>query len=193
MFPSRNSFYTYQGLVNAAASYSTFAGSGDTAMKRREAAAAMANFHHETGGLVYITEIAQGLYCGGSTPCGGCASGKSYYGRGPIQLSWNFNYCAAGQALGHGTSLWSNPDQVAQNATTAWQTALWYWMTQTGPHSSTPHNCIVNNQGFGCTIRAINGSVECNGNHMDQVQNRINKFTEFRNLLGTTAVGGDSC
>ena len=92
MFPNRNPFYTYQGLLDAAATFPAFAGTGDLAMRRREAAAAMANFAHETGGLVHVTEIAKGLYCSNSaTPCGVCASGQSYYGRGPIQLSWNFN------------------------------------------------------------------------------------------------------
>ena len=193
MFPNRNAFYTYQGLVNATNSYSAFAGTGDTAMRRREAAAALANFSHETGGLFYIREIARPVLCGNSTPCGGCAAGQSYYGRGPIQLSWNFNYCSAGQALGLGSNLWASPDQVATNATTAWQTALWYWMTQNGPGSTPAHNCIASNQGFGCTIRAINGSLECDGGNSAQVQSRINIFSNFKSILGTTSVGADSC
>lgn len=192
MFPSRNPFYTYQGLVEAANFYSAFAGTGDLATKQREVAAAMANFHHETGGLVHITEIAQGSYCSGSsTPCGICAPGKSYYGRGPIQLSWNYNYCTAGQALG--LDLWSNPDQVAQNAATAWKTALWYWMTQSGPGNMPAHQCITSGQGFGCTIRSINGSLECDGGHPAQVQSRVNLFSTFKGILGTTSVGTDAC
>lgn len=52
MFPGRNSFYTYAGLVAASKTYPAFAGTGDLAAKKREAAAALANFSHETGGLV---------------------------------------------------------------------------------------------------------------------------------------------
>ena len=195
MFPARDPFYTYHGLVNAANSYAAFAGTGDTNMKRREIAAALANFEHETGGLYYITEIVPNDYCdAGYTGCGGgCAADKQYFGRGPIQLSWNFNYCAAGQALGFGTSLWSNPEQVQNNATIAWQTAIWYWMTQDGPGTMPAHDCIATNQGFGCTIRAINGALECDGGNTEQVTHRVNTFNNYINILGTTSVGADDC
>ena len=192
MFPNRNPFYTYQGLVNAAATFPEFTGIGDLAMRRREAAAALANFAHETGGLFYITEINRGLYCSGSaTPCGVCAPGQSYYGRGPIQLSWNFNYCSAGMTLG--LDLWGNPNLVEQDPTVAWRTALWYWMTQSGPGTQSAHSCIINNAGFGCTIRSINGALECNGGNPAQVQSRINYFTLFKNIIGATSVGPDGC
>ena len=194
MFPNRNAFYTYQGLVNAANAYPAFAGTGDSLMKKRELAAALANFAHETGSFVYINEIAGGLYCSGtSTPCGVCASGKEYHGRGPIQLSWNFNYCAASQALGHGSLLWSTPELVAQDATKSWESALWYWMSQNGPGSMPAHDCIATNQGFGCTIRSINGALECDGGYPSKVQARINHFSNIKSILGATSVGADGC
>ena len=192
MFPNRNPFYTYQGLVTAAAFYPAFAGTGDIAMKRREAAAALANFSHETGGLFYIVEQNTAnypYYCDPNWSEFPCAPGKQYYGRGPIQLSWNFNYGRAGQALG--LPLLTNPDLVAQDASVAWKTALWYWMTQTGPGTMTPHNAIVNGYGFGETIRSINGSLECNGGNPAQVQSRINSFNNFISILGTTAGPGN--
>jgi chitodextrinase len=192
MFPNRNPFYSYQGLLDAAATFPAFAGTGDLAMRRREAAAAFANFAHETGGLVHVTEIAKGLYCSNSaTPCGVCAAGQSYYGRGPIQLSWNFNYCSAGQALG--LNLWANPNLVEQNSAIAWRTAFWYWMTQSGPGTQPAHSCIINNAGFGCTIRSINGALECNGGNPAQVQSRINNFNLFKAIIGATSVGPDGC
>jgi predicted chitinase/chitodextrinase len=189
MFPSRNSFYTYQGLVTAANFYSAFAGTGTTDTRKREAAAALANFAHETGGLWYITEIAQGLYCDAGNTQYPCAAGKRYYGRGPIQLSWNFNYGAAGAALG--LPLLTNPDLVEQDSATAWKTALWYWMTQNGPGTMTAHNAMVNGAGFGETIRSINGALECNGGNGAQVQSRINNYNNFISILGTTAGPGN--
>ncbi len=192
MFPNRNPFYTYSGLVAATASYPAFAGTGDLAMKKREAAAALANFSHETGGLVHVTEIAKGEYCGdwdGNPATCPCAPGKRYYGRGPIQLSWNGNYCAAGAALG--LDLRANPDLVQQNATVAWQTALWFWMTQPGAGFRPAHSSIVGNFGFGETIRTINGSLECNGGNPAQVQGRINDYQRFLNILGATAGPGN--
>lgn len=191
IFPNRNPFYTYAGLVAATNTYPAFAGTGDLAMKKREAAAALANFHHETGGLVYVTEIAQGEYCGdwdGNPATCPCAPGKRYYGRGPIQLSWNGNYCAAGAALG--LDLRANPDLVQQNATVAWQTALWFWMTQAGAGFRPAHDSIVGNFGFGETIRTINGALECNGGNPGQVQSRINEFNRILNILGSSAGPG---
>ena len=192
MFPNRNSFYTYSGLVAAANTFPAFANTGDIQVRKREAAAALANFSHETGGLVYINEIAQGEYCsGGATPCGVCAPGKRYYGRGPIQLSWNYNYCTAGQALG--LDLWANPDQVSQNATTAWRTALWFWMTQSGAGYRPAHSSITGGYGFGETIRTINGSLECNGGNPGQVQSRINSYQSFIQILGGTPGNNLGC
>ncbi len=192
MFPGRNSFYTYAGLVAASKTYPAFAGTGDLAAKKREAAAALANFSHETGGLVYVTEIAKGEYCGdwdGNPATCPCAPGKRYYGRGPIQLSWNGNYCAAGAALG--LDLRANPDLVEQNPTVAWQTALWFWMTQAGAGYRPAHDSMVGGFGFGETIRTINGSLECNGGNPAQVQSRINEYQRFLNILGATAGPGN--
>ncbi len=191
IFPGRNSFYTYSGLVEAAKAFPAFSTTGSLDTKKREAAAAMANFSHETGGLVYVTEIAKNLYCGdwdnNPSTCP-CEPGRWYYGRGPIQLSWNGNYCAAGDALG--LDLRANPDLVEQNATVAWKTAIWFWMTQTGAGNQTSHNAMVNGAGFGETIRTINGSIECNGGNTAQVQNRINEYQRILNILGGTAGPG---
>jgi predicted chitinase len=122
-----------------------------------------------------------------------CASGRKYYGRGPIQLSWNFNYCAASQWLYGDTRLVTNPDEVQQNSASAWKAAIWYWMTQAGPGTMPAHNCITGNSGFGCTIRAINGALECNGGNPAQVQSRINLFGTMKGILGATSVGADGC
>ncbi|MFE0493637.1 glycoside hydrolase family 19 protein [Streptomyces albidoflavus] len=187
MFPNRNSFYTYSGLTAALSSYPAFANTGSDEVKKREAAAFLANVSHETGGLVHIKEVNEANYphyCDRNQPYGCPAGQAAYYGRGPIQLSWNFNYKAAGDALG--IDLLNNPYLVEQNASIAWRTGLWYWNTQSGPGTMTPHNAIVNNRGFGETIRSINGSIECNGGNPAQVQSRIDKFTSFAQILGTT-------
>jgi len=194
MFPNRNSFYTYSGLTAALSAYPAFANTGSTEVKRREAAAFLANVSHETGGLVYIKETNEANYphyCDWNQSYGCPAGQAAYYGRGPIQLSWNFNYKAAGDALG--INLLANPYLVEQNASVAWKTGLWYWNTQNGPGTMTPHNAIVNDRGFGETIRSINGAIECNGGNPAQVQSRINKFTQFTQILGTTTGSNLSC
>jgi len=193
MFPSRNGFYTYAGLTDAMAKYPAFATTGSDTVKKQEAAAFLANVNHETGGLVYIDEINQAnwpTYCDWSQPYG-CPAGQSaYHGRGPIQLSWNFNYYAAGNALG--VDLLNNPNLVATNSSISWQTGLWYWMTGTGGAGTTSHNAMVNGQGFGTTIRAIN-SIECNGGNPAQVQSRIDAYNRFVGILGVPAGGNLSC
>ena len=190
MFPSRNSFYTYSGLVTALSTYPAFATTGGATVEAQEAAAFLANVDHETGGLVYIDEIDQsGDYCASESY--GCPAGSNeYFGRGPIQLSWNFNYYAAGQAIGQ--DLLDNPNLVATNAAVSWETALWYWDTQTGGGSVTSHQAMVSGDGFGDTIRAIN-DIECNGGDTAEMQDRVNDYESFTSILGVSAGSNLTC
>ncbi|MYS75425.1 chitinase, partial [Streptomyces sp. SID5926] len=130
-------------------------------------------------------------YCDASQPYGCPAGNDKYYGRGPVQLSWNFNYKAAGDALG--IDLLNNPDLVQNDSAVAWKTGLWYWNTQTGPGTMTPHDAMVNGAGFGETIRSINGSLECDGGNPGQVQSRIDNYERFTQLLGVEPGGNLSC
>lgn len=185
MFPNRNSFYTYSGLTTAMSAYPAFANTGSDTVRRQEAAAFLANVSHETGGLVHIVEQDTSNYphyCDQSQPYGCPAGQAAYYGRGPIQLSWNFNYKAAGDALG--IDLLNDPWLVQNDAAVSWMTALWYWNTQSGPGPMTAHDAMVNQRGFGYTIWAINGSLECNGGNPGQVQSRVNNYTRFVQILG---------
>ncbi|MGD3108884.1 chitinase [Streptomyces sp. YGL11-2] len=194
MFPNRNPFYTYSGLVAGLSAYPEFANTGSDTVKRQEAAAFLANVGHETGGLVYVVEQDTGNYphyCDATRPYGCPAGQAAYYGRGPLQLSWNFNYKAAGDALG--IDLLNNPYLVEQDPAVAWKTALWYWNTQSGPGTMTPHQAMVSGAGFGETIRSINGSLECNGGNPGQVQNRIDNYQRFVQILGTVPGDHLSC
>jgi predicted chitinase len=194
MFPGRNSFYTYSGLIAALKAYPGFANTGSDTTKKQEAAAFLANVSHETGGLVHIVEQNTANYphyCDWSQPYGCPAGQAAYYGRGPIQLSWNFNYKAAGDALG--IDLLNNPWLVQNDAAVAWKTGLWYWNTQNGPGTMTPHNAMVNGAGFGQTIRSINGSLECDGRNPAQVQSRVTKYQQFAQILGVSPGGNLYC
>jgi predicted chitinase len=194
MFPNRNPFYTYAGLVDAMLKFPAFATTGTDTVQKQEAAAFLANVNHETGSLVYIREINTANYphyCDPSQSYGCPAGTAAYYGRGPIQLSWNFNYKAAGDALG--VDLLNQPDLVATNSSVAWQTGIWYWMTSTGPGTMTPHNAMVNGAGFGETIRSINGSLECDGRNPATVQSRVDAYNRFVGVLGVAPGANLSC
>ncbi|MFB7860529.1 glycoside hydrolase family 19 protein [Streptomyces sp. NPDC056069] len=194
MFPGRNPFYTYAGLTAALSAYPGFANTGSDTVKRQEAAAFLANVSHETGGLVYVVEQNTANYphyCDATQPYGCPAGQAAYYGRGPIQLSWNFNYKAAGDALG--INLLADPYRVERDAAVAWKTGLWYWNTQNGPGTMTAHDAMVNSRGFGETIRSINGSLECNGGNPGQVQSRVTKYQQFTQILGVPTGSNLSC
>ncbi|WP_327026305.1 glycoside hydrolase family 19 protein [Micromonospora sp. NBC_01739] len=185
MFPNRNSFYTYAGLRDAMAKFPAFAATGDEQTRKRELAAFLANVNHESGGLVHIEEINQaawGNYCDTGQPYGCPAGQTAYHGRGPIQLSWNTNYKAAGDALG--LDLLNQPDLVRDDPSVAWQTALWFWTTQTGAGTMTAHSAMTGGGGFGETIRTINGALECGGGNSAQVQARVAAYERFATSLG---------
>lgn len=59
-----------------------------------------------------------------------------YYGRGPVQLTYDFNYRQAGEASG--LDLLDNPDLVSTNPVVAFKTAIWWWMTRRPNHRVTP-------------------------------------------------------
>lgn len=194
MFPNRNPFYTYSGLKAALSAYPAFANTGSDTVRKQEAAAFLANVGHETGGLVHIVEQNQANYphyCDRNQPYGCPAGQAAYYGRGPIQLSWNFNYKAAGDALG--IDLLNNPWRVEREAPVAWKTALWYWNTQSGPGTMTGHHAMITGAGFGQTIRSINGALECDGGNPAQVQSRVSKYQQFTQTLGVPAGGNLYC
>jgi predicted chitinase len=194
MFPNRDSFYTYGGLTAALDAYPGFATTGSDTVRKQEAAAFLANVGHETGGLVHI--VAQDVagyaaYCDPNQSFGCPAGQGAYFGRGPIQLSWNYNYKAAGDALG--LDLLGNPSLVQTDASVAWKTGLWFWNSQTGAGTMTSHDAMVNQAGFGQTIRSINGALECNGGNPAEVQSRVTSYQRFTGILGVAPGDNIAC
>ncbi|XP_073030462.1 endochitinase At2g43590-like [Primulina eburnea] len=177
-------FYTRSTFLTAAASYPSFA-SGSKDVARREVAAFFANVAHETGSLCYINEIngASRNYCDSSNSQYPCASGKAYHGRGPLQITWNYNYGPAGKSIGFDGL--NNPDIVARENVISFKTALWFWMNNC-------HIAITSGQGFGATIRAING-MECNGGNTGAVNSRVQYYRSYCSQLGVDPGPNISC
>ncbi len=191
MFPNRNPFYSYSGLVAAATKYALFAAVGDLPTQKREVAAFLANVARETASLKFIDELSPSSnYCDTQNTTYKCVAGQDYHGRGPLQISWNYNYGAAGVALG--ANLLTNPGLVASDATIAWETALWFWMTVTSG-GRTAHTVMAQNAGFGLTIRVINGQIECNGGNSQAVNDRIAFYQRFCAQLGVPSGENLTC
>lgn len=170
-------FFTRAAFLEALNSYPQFGRVGSAEDSRREIAAFFAHATHETGHFCYIEEIngASRDYCDENNTQYPCAANKGYYGRGPLQLSWNYNYGPAGNSIGFDGL--NNPEIVATDRVISFRTALWYWMNRI-------HSIITSGQGFGPTIRAINGQLECDGANVDTVNARVEYYTEYCNQLG---------
>ncbi|PSS29949.1 Endochitinase [Actinidia chinensis var. chinensis] len=131
---SSNGFYTYDAFIAAARSFSGFGTTGDDATRKREIAAFLGQTSHETTGgwpsapdgpyawgYCFIRERdTSNDYC--NPKDWPCASGRKYYGRGPIQLTHNYNYGQAGKAIG--ADLINNPDLVATDPIISFKTAI---------------------------------------------------------------------
>ncbi|CAA0833291.1 homolog of carrot EP3-3 chitinase [Striga hermonthica] len=171
-----NGFYTRAAFLEALGSYPQFGTVGSPEDSRREIAAFFAHVTHETGHFCYIEEIngASRDYCDETNTQYPCASGRAYFGRGPIQLSWNFNYGPAGNSIGFDGL--NNPEIVATDPVISFRTALWYWMNHC-------HDPIISGEGFGATIRAINGPIECDGGNPDTVSSRVRYYTQYCDQL----------
>ncbi|KAE8689056.1 putative NAC domain-containing protein [Hibiscus syriacus] len=151
-FP-RNGFYTYDAFVAAANSFGAFGTTGDVDTQKREIAAFLDQISHETTGgwptapdgpyscgYCYVQEQGNpGDYCVQNQQWP-CVPGKKYFGRGPIQISHNYNYGPAGKAIK--ADLLNDPDLVAKDPTIPFKTGLWFLMT---PQSSKPlcHDVIT--------------------------------------------------
>ncbi|XP_043720242.1 endochitinase EP3-like isoform X2 [Telopea speciosissima] len=178
------SFYTRDAFLEATNSYTSFGTTGTTDDSKREIAAFFAHVTHETGHFCYIEEIdgASKNYCQESTQYP-CTSGKGYYGCGPLQLSWNYNYGAAGNSIGFDGL--NSPETVANDVAISFKTGLWFWMNGC-------HSIITSGQGFGATIKSIN-SRECNGGDTAAVQARVQYYQDYCNQFSVSPGDNLTC
>ncbi|KAJ7978674.1 Chitinase [Quillaja saponaria] len=200
-------FYTYDAFISAAKAFPTFGTTGDTATRKREIAAFFGQTSHETTGgwpsapdgpyawgYCYVREQNPSAYCDPSSTAYPCSPGKQYYGRGPIQISWNYNYGQCGRAIG--VDLLNNPDLVATDPVISFKTAIWFWMTPQSPKPSC-HDVITGRwnpsgadksagrlPGYGTITNIINGGLECGRGQDGRVQDRIGFYKRYCDLLG---------
>jgi len=99
-----------------------------------------------------------------------------YYGRGPIQLSWNYNYGQFSKFIYNDINvLLDNPDAIQQDGVLAFKSAIWFWMMPQCPKPSC-HQVMhdlwepeageytsdkMYKKGFAHSNNIINGGLEC--------------------------------
>ena len=189
--------------------YSNFCSEKDMQTNKKELAAFFAQISHETrhgqdgqynDGLMYIHELNTSLPYIADNDEYPAVKGKKYYGRGPMQISYNGNYGYASDCIfGNKNVLLNNPDLVQTDPVVAFKTAIYFWMT---PQTNKPsaHDVMIGKwqpsvadrakgrtPGFGMTTNIINGQVECDkGGNMENMNDRIGFYKHFLKLLGAT-------
>ncbi|HEY2580377.1 MAG TPA: chitinase [Mucilaginibacter sp.] len=189
--------------------YGNFCSEKDPERNKKELAAFFAHIAHETrhgenakynDGLMFIHESNTSLSYIAPNDAYPPVSGKKYYGRGPIQLSYNGNYGYASDCIfGNKNVLLKNPGLVETDPVISFKTAIYFWMT---PQTYKPsaHDVMIGKwrpnaadkaagrvPGFGMTINIINGEVECGkGENMYNMNDRIGFYQYFLKKLGVS-------
>ena len=133
--------------------------------------------------------------------------GAFYYGRGPKQLTWNYNYGQFSEAwYGSKDTLLQHPELLSRDPILSFASALWFWMTPQFPKPSC-HDIIIGKwiptsddiqkgrlPGFGATVNVINGGVECgNGADIPKTKYRYQYYQFFCNYFQVSPGDNISC
>eukprot|EP00984_Skeletonema_dohrnii_P025787 scaffold14973_cov128-Skeletonema_dohrnii-CCMP3373.AAC.1 len=109
-----------------------------------------------------ISEDQDGCTCGpvpeSSLFTGYIESDKLFYGRGPLHLSWSYNYLQIAEVLG--VDLCSRPDLVALEEEKGWASAFWIWTSITSSAGRTAAISVAEGS-YGGTMHAINSELDC--------------------------------
>ncbi|OXA89535.1 hypothetical protein B0A66_14035 [Flavobacterium hercynium] len=213
--PEFSASWNNEPLIKDEVDYAHFINTGSLEDRKKELAAFLANISHETTGgwatapggpfswgLHFREEVGYengGLGYRQDNADFPPAPGQSYHGRGPIQLSWNYNYGQMSEFLyGDKNILLKNPGNVTKDAALAFQTAIWFWMTPQAPKPSC-HAVMVGawkptqeditagrKPGFGMTINIINGGLECRRPDSDKTQDRRGFYQRYLTVLNAS-------
>ncbi|XP_077212388.1 chitinase-like protein 1 [Tasmannia lanceolata] len=217
LFPNRNApvahatgFWDYHSFITAASVYEPigFGTTGGKQMQMKEIAAFLGHVGSKTScgygvatggpfawGLCYNHEMSPSQdYCDPNYlyPC---TPGAEYYGRGAIPVYWNYNYGIIGQGLKQ--DLLNHPEYIEQNATLAFQSAMWTWMTPKREKQPSAHDVFVGNwkptkndtlsnrlPGFGTTMNILYGDLVCGQGDVDSMNNIASHYLYYLDLMG---------
>ncbi|KAF3326255.1 chitinase-like protein 1 [Carex littledalei] len=203
-------FWDYQSFILAAAEYEPL-GFGTTGGKHtgmKEVAAFLGHVGSKTScgygvatggplayGLCYNHEMSPSQsYCAEDLKYP-CVDGAEYYGRGALPVYWNSNYGIIGDGIK--VDLLHHPEYLEQNATIAFQAALWRWMTPMNKKQPSAHDVFVGNwkptkndtlskrlPGFGATMNILYGDLVCGQGFVDSMNNIISHYQYYLDLMG---------
>lgn len=134
----------------------------------------LAQIGHESGGLAYFSEIADGSAYEGRKDLGNTqvGDGKRYKGRSPIQLTGRYNYEDYSEyltKLGIDLDILSKPELVANNLLISCICPFYYWQRE-------DLHRFADNDDFKGLTRAINGGL----NHLDR---RVEYLVKVKSIL----------
>lgn len=222
LFPHRDKLYSYHAFCAAANYFPEFLNSKNTLLQKRELAAFLANIAQETSGgweeapggyfkwgLFFVEEQSNPttIYADTTKINYPPVKGVNYHGRGPKQLSWNYNYGQFSEAwFGNKDSLLRHPELIAKNKTLCFASAIWFWCTPQPPKPSChqimtqqwqPTQKDIENgrlPGFGSTVNIINGGVECGiGKTFEKTRRRYEYYLYFCKFFKISAGDNVSC
>jgi hypothetical protein len=201
-------FYTFSAFAKAAGFFPHFLSDGNDESRKRELAAFLANIAQETSGgwqdapggyfkwgLYFLEENRDSSeinrYADSTKKNYPPVPGAHYHGRGPLQLSWNYNYGKFSEMwFGRKEDLLENPDLLLKDPVLAFASAIWFWMTPQGQKPSC-HDIMVGQwipngedslkgrmPGFGLVVNVINGVVECG--HPQEMQKTHSRYLYYR-------------
>lgn len=134
----------------------------------------LAQIGHESGGLAYFSELADGSAYEGRVDLGNTikGDGKRYKGRSPIQLTGSFNYFKFNEylkTLDIDLDVFIRPELVANNLLISCLCPFYFWQTE-------DLHKYADNDDFKGLTRAINGGL----NHLDR---RVEYLVKVKSIL----------
>jgi hypothetical protein len=188
--------------------FAEFSNNANVATDKKEFAAFFAQIAHETrngnndafnDGLMLLSEQNAASDYSSDNKVYPAVPGKKYFGRGPLQLSYNGNYGFISDCIfGNKATLLNDPDLLTRNAVVAFKSAICFWMMpqslKPSPHQvmtgrwtpSALDQSIGRKAGFGMVTNIINGPLECNrGEGQVNMLDRIGYYRVFLKKLNT--------
>jgi len=219
LFSKRNSpvaqavgFYDYQSFITASIMFQPlgFCTTGGHHMQMLELAAFLGHVGAKTScgygvatggptawGLCFNRELSPSQsYCDENYKYTyPCSPGAEYFGRGALPVYWNVNYGAIGEGLK--VDLLNHPEYLEKNATLAFMSAMWKWMTPVKKDQPSAHDVFVGKwrpskndtaekrvPGFGATMNILYGDYTCGKGSIDPMNTIITHYQYYLDLLG---------